>query len=259
MTQHEMTAGREGSTLLEVRGIVTRYGLLEAVHGVSFSVAEGEIVALLGPNGAGKSSVLGSIMGLVKPAGGGVIFAGRDITGMETEAIVRLGLGLVPERRRLFTNLTVGENLRLGAAARKDRPQAEKDLADLLELFPILSTRVDQLAGFLSGGEAQQLAIARAIMGAPRLLLLDEPSLGLAPLLVEAVFAMIARLRDERGLTLLLVEQNAVQVLDIADRAYVIRNGSIQMEAEACELADEGGMLRAYLGLKEEANPVGGP
>jgi branched-chain amino acid transport system ATP-binding protein len=225
---------------------------LEAVHSVSLTVAEGEIVAVLGPNGAGKSSVLGSLMGLVKPAGGTITFSGRNITGMETEAIVRLGLGLVPERRRLFTNLTVRDNLRLGAAARKDRAQAERELVDLLELFPILADRMDQLAGFLSGGEAQQLAIARAIMGAPRMLLLDEPSLGLAPLLVEAVFAMIARLRSERGLTMLLVEQNAVQVLDIVDRAYVIRSGVIQMEASACELADERSMLRAYLGLREE-------
>jgi branched-chain amino acid transport system ATP-binding protein len=237
--------------LLSVDRLTTRYGLIEAVRSVSIQVREGEIVAVLGPNGAGKSTILMSVMGLVKPASGTVNYEGKNITRMEPEAIVRLGLSLVPEHRRIFKNLSVRENLNLGTAGRRGRGDAKKDLDDLLQLFPILAERMDQMAGFLSGGEAQQLAIARAIMSAPRLLLLDEPSLGLAPLLVDAVFELIARLRDERGLTILLVEQNALQVLDFVDRTYILRNGEIALEAAAADLADEAQLLQAYLGLHD--------
>jgi branched-chain amino acid transport system ATP-binding protein len=217
---------------------------------VSLHVSEGEIVAILGPNGAGKSTILGSIMGLVQPASGKVRFLGRDVTGMEPEAMVRLGVGLVPEGRRLFKELTVSDNLRLGAATRRDKEAAKRDLETMFELFPILKERRNQLSGLLSGGEAQQLAIARTIMTAPRLLCLDEPSLGLAPRLVEAVFELLQNLR-KRGYTILVVEQNALQVLEFVDRAYVLRNGRIQMEAKAESMQDEKALLQAYLGVRD--------
>jgi branched-chain amino acid transport system ATP-binding protein len=245
-----VSAGPSTESLLEVEGLITRYGPIEAVRGVSLHVQEGEIVAILGPNGAGKSSILGSIMGLVHPAGGHVRFQGREVTGLEPEVMVRTGVGLVPEGRRLFKNLTVADNLRLGAATRKDKEATRKDLETMFELFPILRERRGQLAGLLSGGEAQQLAIARTVMTAPRLLCLDEPSLGLAPILVEAVFQLLRNLRD-RGYTILLVEQNALQVLEFVDRAYVLRNGEIKMEAKAGALQDEKELLQAYLGVRD--------
>lgn len=238
--------------MLSVVGLTTRYGAIEAVRSVSLEVAEGEIVAVLGPNGAGKSTILASIMGLVKPASGTVTFDGRTITGLDTESIVRMGLGLVPERRRLFKNLSVRDNLRLGAAGRHGRGDLASDEALLMELFPILRDRMDQLAGFLSGGEAQQLAIARAIIGAPRMLLLDEPSLGLAPILVEAVFDMIRSLRD-RGYTILIVEQNAYQALEFAGRAYILRQGQIAIESTGAALREDQSLFSAYLGLKAPA------
>jgi branched-chain amino acid transport system ATP-binding protein len=243
------TAG-PSTALLSVEGLVSRYGPIEAVHNVSLHVNEGEIVAILGPNGAGKSTILGSIMGLVKPAAGHVRFQGREVTGFDPETVVRLGIGLVPEGRRLFKQLSVSDNLRLGAATRKDKQETQKDLDLMFELFPILRERRGQLAGFLSGGEAQQLAIARTVMTAPRLLCLDEPSLGLAPLLVEAVFDLLRHLRD-RGYTILLVEQNALQVLEFVDRAYILRNGEIIKEAQAGALGDERELLQAYLGVRE--------
>jgi branched-chain amino acid transport system ATP-binding protein len=241
-------AGPCSTTMLRVDRLVTRYGAIEAVRGVSLTVDEGEIVAVLGPNGAGKSTILASIMGLVRPASGTVHFLGKDVTGMEPEAMVRLGVGLVPEGRRLFKELTVNDNLRLGAATRKDKEAAKNDLETMFALFPILKDRRNQLAGLLSGGEAQQLAIARTMMTSPRLLCLDEPSLGLAPLLVNAVFEMLLDLRS-RGYTILLVEQNALQVLEFVDRAYVIRSGEIKMEASAEAMQDEKKLLHAYLGV----------
>jgi branched-chain amino acid transport system ATP-binding protein len=234
--------------MLEVDRLTTRYGAIEAVRGVSLTVNEGEIVAVLGPNGAGKSTILASIMGLVRPAAGKVHFLGRDVTGLEPETMVSLGVGLVPEGRRLFKELTVWDNLRLGAATRKDKKAAKDDLDTMFSMFPILKERRNQLAGLLSGGEAQQLAIARTMMTSPRLLCLDEPSLGLAPILVNAVFKMLLNLRD-RGYTILLVEQNALQVLKFADRAYVLRNGQIKMEASAEAMAGEKKLLQTYLGV----------
>lgn len=236
-------------SMLSVENLTVRYGAVEAVSSVTLSVDRGEIVAVLGPNGAGKTTVLNTIIGLVRPAGGTIHFKGEDITGVETELIVRGGLGLVPERRRIFKNLSVRENLRLGAAARGGKSGFEDDLAELLQLFPILAERMEQLAGFLSGGEAQQLAIARAVIGAPELLLLDEPSLGLAPKLVEGLFGLISELRD-RGLSIMLVEQNAYQALNIADRAYVLRTGRIEAACSADDLRDEQELMRAYLGLR---------
>jgi branched-chain amino acid transport system ATP-binding protein len=236
--------------MLSVEHLTTRYGPIEAVRDVSINVNEGEIVGVLGPNGAGKSTILGSIMGLVRPSQGKVFFMGKDVTGSEPETMVRLGVGLVPEGRRLFKQLTVSDNLRLGAATRKDKAAAKSDLDAMFELFPVLKARESQLAGLLSGGEAQQLAIARTVMTGPRLLCLDEPSLGLAPKLVDAVFELIKDLR-KRGFTILLVEQNALQVLEFADRAYILRTGKVQMDANAESLQDERELLKAYLGVKD--------
>jgi branched-chain amino acid transport system ATP-binding protein len=233
--------------------LTARYGPIEALRAVTLSVDEGEIVTVVGPNGAGKSTMMSAVMGLVRPSGGSVRLYGEDITRMEPENVVKRGVSLVPERRRIFKNLTVRENLRLGAATRRDREATEADQEELLELFPVLRSRMGQLAGFLSGGEAQQLAIARAVMSRPRLLLLDEPSLGLAPRLVEALFGLIRRLR-ERGHTILLVEQNATQALEIADRGYLISNGRIEHESRAGGVRDEQELMRSYLGLRGGSN-----
>jgi branched-chain amino acid transport system ATP-binding protein len=230
--------------LLAVDGLTVRYGPVEAVRSATLHVEQGETVALVGPNGAGKTTFLSAVVGLLSPATGSVAFDGRDITGMRTEAIVRLGIGLVPEHRRLFRNLTVRENLEIAATGRDGEA---KDRERLLERFPILRQRSDQLAGYLSGGEAQQLAIARALVARPRLLLLDEPSLGLAPLIVDEVFGLIAELR-EQGTTILLVEQNAYHALEVADRAYVMRTGELEGGGPADALLDEQELLRAYLG-----------
>ena len=235
------------SAMLAVDGLVVRYGGIEALHGVSLSVHEGEIVGVLGPNGAGKSSAMNGLMGLVRPARGSVVFEGSEIAGMDTESIVRKGLALVPERRRLFGRMSVRDNLTLGAAARKDKAAVRGDLDRVMDLFPVLRERLEQQAGLLSGGEAQQLAIARAVMSGPRLLLLDEPSLGLAPLLVDKVFALVRTLRDE-GLTILIVEQNAYQVLEFADRAYVLRNGAVVDEGTGAELLEREDLRAQYLG-----------
>jgi branched-chain amino acid transport system ATP-binding protein len=233
--------------MLSVESLTVRYGAVQAVRSVSMRVDEGETVALIGPNGAGKTSVLNAIVGLVPAASGRITFSGHELTGARTESIVRRGIALVPEHRRLFRNLTVGENLELGTTAgRGDGELRER----LLSRFPILAARIDQQAGYLSGGEAQQLAIARALMGQPKLLLLDEPSLGLAPVLVEEVFRLVAELR-EQGMTILLVEQNAYMALDVADRAYIMRTGELEAERAASDLLDEDALLRTYLGAAE--------
>jgi branched-chain amino acid transport system ATP-binding protein len=230
--------------LLAVDGLTVRYGAVEAVRDATLHVERGETVAIIGPNGAGKTTFLSAVVGLLSPSAGSVTFDGKDITGMRTESIVRLGIGLVPEHRRLFRNLTVRENLEIAASGRDGEAE---DRERLLERFPILRERSDQLAGYLSGGEAQQLAVARALVARPRLLLLDEPSLGLAPLVVDEVFALIAELH-EQGTTILLVEQNAYKALDVADRAYVMRTGELEGGGAAGALLDEQGLLRAYLG-----------
>jgi branched-chain amino acid transport system ATP-binding protein len=234
--------------VLSVEDLTVRYGAVEAVRAVTLRVDEGETVALVGPNGAGKTSVLNAIVGLVPAAGGRVVFGHQDITRTRTESIARHGIALVPEHRRLFRNLTVRENLDLGATVGGD-DGADDVRERLLERFPILAERIDQQAGYLSGGEAQQLAIARALSARPKLLLLDEPSLGLAPLLVEEVFRLIAELR-EQGMTILLVEQNAYMALEVADRAYVMRTGELEAERAASELLDEDALLRTYLGAE---------
>lgn len=236
--------------MLSVSGLDVRYGPIQAVRGVDLDVAEGEIVALLGANGAGKSTTLKAIVGLA-PATGRINFDGEAIDSRDTEDIVQRGLTLVPEGRRIFPSLTVAENLTLGAATQRDRAAAARSRAEVLELFPILAERATQPAGTLSGGQQQQLAIGRALMSAPRLLLLDEPSLGLAPQIVDSIFDLILSLKA-RGLTILLVEQDAAAALDIADRAYVMANGRIVMEGAAETLRASEQVARAYLGAAHE-------
>jgi branched-chain amino acid transport system ATP-binding protein len=238
--------------MLTIADLDVRYGAIQAVRGVSLTVAEGEIVALLGANGAGKSTTLKAAVGLVATAGGRIALAGETISGRDTEEIVISGMTLVPEGRQVFPSLTIAENLRLGAATRRDPQEIERNRREVLELFPILAERSGQAAGTLSGGQQQQLAIGRALMSSPKLLLLDEPSLGLAPQVVDDIFDLILRLR-ERGLTVLLVEQDAVAALDIADRAYVMANGRIVMSGPAAELRASAEIASAYLGMAAEA------
>jgi branched-chain amino acid transport system ATP-binding protein len=233
---------------LEVRGLTARYGPVVAVRDVSLRVGEGEIVALLGANGAGKTTTLMSIVGLHRARTGRIALDGEEIGGLPPEQVVRRGVGLAPEGRRIFARLTVAENLRLGGAA-GGRDDARRER--LLELFPTLRERLRLPAASLSGGEQQQLAIARALMPGPRLLLLDEPTLGLAPKLVRLVFDLIGRLRDEEGVTILLVEQNVHQALRICDRAYLMRVGGIEAEGTPDELRRDRRVQAAYLGVPE--------
>ena len=234
--------------LLEVRGLTARYGPVVAVRDVDLRVGEGEIVALLGANGAGKTTTLMSIVGLHRARTGTIELEGREIGHLPPERVVRRGVSLAPEGRRIFAGLTVAENLRIGAAAagrNGDGARRER----LLELFPVLRERLKLPAASLSGGEQQQLAIARALMSGPKLLLLDEPTLGLAPKLVRLVFDLIARLRDEEGVTILLVEQNVHQALACCDRAYLMRVGSVETEGTPDELRRDRRVQAAYLGV----------
>ncbi|MFC2968540.1 ABC transporter ATP-binding protein [Acidimangrovimonas pyrenivorans] len=234
-------------TLLETLDLHVTYGPVEAVKGLSLSVRRGEIVTLLGANGAGKSSTLNALVGLAPRQAKAIRFEGAEIGRMATEAIVRRGMTLVPEGRRVFAELTVAENLLLGGARHQRRGPLDAVEADMLARFPILGQRLHQKAGSLSGGEQQMLAIARALMSSPDLLLLDEPSLGLAPQIVDGIFDLIAGLRD-RGLTILLVEQNAARALEIADRGYVLVNGRVEISGSAAELAASSSVRDAYLG-----------
>ena len=238
------------TTMLSITDLDVRYGAIQAVRGISLEVAEGEIVALLGANGAGKSTTLKATVGLAHPTRGTIEFAGQAITGEDTETIVLRGMTMVPEGRRVFPSLTVAENLRLGAATRRDPAAIARSRDEVLTLFPILAERANQAAGTLSGGQPQQLAIGRALMSEPKLLLLDEPSLGLAPQVVDDIFDLILRLKA-RGLTILLVEQDAIAALDIADRAYVMANGRILMSGPAAELRSSEQVAHAYLGAVE--------
>jgi branched-chain amino acid transport system ATP-binding protein len=233
--------------MLTATDLHVRYGAIRAVRGVDLAVSEGEVVALLGANGAGKTSTLAALVGLVRPAQGEVRFVGEVVSGRDTEDIVTRGMTLVPEGRHVFPSLTVAENLRLGAASRRDGEAVARTRAEILDLFPILAERSGQAAGTLSGGQQQQLAIGRALMSAPKLLLLDEPSLGLAPQVVDDIFDLIVRLK-QRGLTILIVEQDAVAALDIADRAYVMVNGTVAMHGPAAELRSSEQVAHAYLG-----------
>jgi len=233
---------------LEVDDLAVAYGAIRALRGVSLRVEEGEIVAVLGPNGAGKTTLLRSITGAVRAQGGRVAFQGERILGSSPEALVRKGISLVPEGRHVFPRMTVQENLMVGAISRRDAAAVRADLDEVLELFPILGERGTQTAGTLSGGEQQQLVVARSLMSRPTLMLLDEPSLGLAPIVVEQIMKLLATLR-ERGVTILLVEQNVHRALEIADRGYVLAVGQIVMSGSARELAETGSIERAYLGF----------
>ncbi|MBQ4483233.1 MAG: ABC transporter ATP-binding protein [Lachnospiraceae bacterium] len=231
--------------VLQIKDLQISYGGIEAVRGISFDVKAGEVVTLIGANGAGKSSTLRAISGLVKPKAGTVIFEGEDITGKDSNAIVSKGLMMVPEGRRIFPNLTVLENLKIGAYLRND--DLEADLETVYGYFPRLKERSWQAGGTLSGGEQQMLAVGRALMGRPKLLMMDEPSLGLAPIVVQGIFEIINRIH-EAGTTVLLIEQNANMALHVADRAYVIENGKISMEGTGKELLADEKVREAYLG-----------
>lgn len=234
--------------MLRVKDLNIRYGGIHAVKGISFDVPQGEIITMVGANGAGKSSTLRAVCGLVKPDRGSVItFMDRDLTSLDTAEIVRQGITMVPEGRRVFPDLTVRENLILGAYFRKDDKEVEKDIEWVYELFPRLRERKEQLAGTLSGGEQQMLAVGRALMSRPKLLMMDEPSLGLAPLLVKEIFEIIKDIHRQ-GVTILLIEQNARMALQIAHYGYVLETGSIVLEGTGEELAASELVKKAYLG-----------
>jgi branched-chain amino acid transport system ATP-binding protein len=233
--------------MLEVSGLRSGYGAVEVLRGVDLDIARGELVALLGSNGVGKTTFAAVLSGLVRCRSGTVRFQGREISHLAPRRIVAAGLIQVPEGRHVFPNLTVRENLALGAY-RRAAGSLDRNLNEVLDTFPRLRERLAQKAGTLSGGEQQMLAIGRAMMAEPELLILDEPSIGLSPLLVEEMFALVGRLR-ERGLTILLVEQNVLQSLEIADRAFVMENGEITLSGKASEMMDDPGLQRSYLGL----------
>jgi branched-chain amino acid transport system ATP-binding protein len=235
------------SALLNVKGLKSGYGVVEVLRGVDLQVMPGELVALLGSNGAGKTTLNLTLSGLVAARGGQVGFDGQDITGLHSRQVVQHGLIQVPEGRKVFPNLSVHENLELGAFTR-GRERKQQNLDKVYETFPRLKERVAQLAGTLSGGEQQMLAIGRGLMAEPRLLILDEPSLGLSPLLVEELFGLISQLRSS-GLAILLVEQNVGQSLDIADRAYVMENGQIRFTGTPAQLLASDTLRQAYLGM----------
>jgi branched-chain amino acid transport system ATP-binding protein len=235
--------------MLRVNGVSTYYGNIQALKNISMEVSEGEIITLIGANGAGKTTTLMSISGLVPPRQGEIIFKDRPIHGMSPEKIVALGISQVPEGRRIFPYLTVAENLDMGTFLRNDKDNIRKDLAYIWDLFPILSKRRHQAGGTLSGGEQQMLAISRALMARPKLLLLDEPSLGLAPLIVRQIFEIIKKINIENNTTIFLVEQNANLALKVAHRGYVMENGAITMADSAPNLLSNEAVKKAYLGL----------
>lgn len=234
--------------LLMVEDLHVHYGSIHAVKGISLQVKKGQIVTLIGANGAGKSTTLKAIMNLVRKSAGKVLFDGTDVSRLPTHEIVKMGIALVPEGRRIFPNLTVHENLMMAAYSRTNRDQIKRDLEFVFHLFPRLEERLKQPGGTLSGGEQQMLALARGLMSRPKLLMLDEPSLGLAPLLVREVFQVIQRIREE-GVTVLLIEQNALGALKIADYGYVIETGRIVLEGDGSTLLNNDGVKKAYLGI----------
>lgn len=239
------------NNILEIKNLVVSYNGIEAVKGISFDVPKGEIVTLIGANGAGKSTVLKTVAGVVKPKNASILFEGEEISGKTPDFIVSKGVTLVPEGRRVFPNLTVLENLKIGAYLRKDKKAIQKDIEHVYELFPRLSERSWQLAGTLSGGEQQMLAVGRALMSSPKLIMMDEPSLGLAPLVVQDIFSIIRQINSE-GITVLLIEQNANMALKIADKAYVMETGHITMEGTGEELLANETIKEAYLGKTRE-------
>ena len=237
--------------MLELNDVHARYGSITALRGVSISVSQGELVALLGVNGAGKSTTLATIVGILRPWQGSIRFEGSSILGKSPEQIARLGISLVPEGRDIFPSLTVEENIRLGAYTRSEKSEYRRNLGEVFELFPVLKERIEQPGGTLSGGEQQQLAIARALMSKPRLLMLDEPSLGLAPALVDQIFELIANLH-QRGVTILLVEQNVDRSLEIVDRAYLMNTGLIESQGTAEQLRTHADIAGIYMGIKKQ-------
>ncbi len=244
--------------LLEIKNIETYYDLIYAIRGVSLKVAEGSITTILGNNGAGKTTILRTVMGLIddQPDKGTIEFMGRRIDGLDTEKIVRMGICLVPEGREVFEELSVRENLMMGAYIRSDKKAVAEDLDRVCAYFPILSERIGQWAGTLSGGEQQMLAIGRALMSRPKLLFLDEPSLGLSPLLVKEIFTIIKKINEE-GVTILLVEQNARKALEVSDDALILENGRFVMKGRSSELIHDENVKEFYMGVRAEASAKG--
>lgn len=233
--------------MLEIKDIKVYYGMIQAIKGISFEVNEGEVIALIGANGAGKTTILHTITGLLSPKSGSVFFEGKDITKVPAHKIVSLGMAHVPEGRRVFAELTVYENLKMGAYTRKDKDEIEQTLQMVYKRFPRLQERKNQLAGTLSGGEQQMLAMGRALMSHPKIIVMDEPSMGLSPILVNQIFDIIEEV-SKSGTTVLLVEQNAKKALAIADRAYVLETGKIVLEGDAKKLMNDDSIKKAYLG-----------
>ena len=233
--------------MLEIKDIEVYYGMIQAIKGISFEVNEGEVIALIGANGAGKTTILHTITGLLSPKKGSVLFEGKDITKIPAHKIVSLGMAHVPEGRRVFAELTVYENLKMGAYTRKNKLEIEQTLQMVYKRFPRLRERKNQLAGTLSGGEQQMLAMGRALMSHPKIIVMDEPSMGLSPILVNQIFDIIEEV-SKSGTTVLLVEQNAKKALAIADRAYVLETGRIVLEGDAKELMNDDSIKKAYLG-----------
>lgn len=246
----------ESVPLLEVSGLIVRYGAVTAVRGVDLRVNEGEIVSIVGPNGAGKTSLISAVAGIVAPAAGSIVFAGKSLVGMALEDVVARGLALVPEGRHIFGGLTVMENLMLGATVRTDADNVRADIDRSLATFPILAERRRQPAGQLSGGEQQQLAIARALLSRPRLLMLDEPSLGLAPTVVDQVYTLLKSVRDQ-GVTILLIEQNAERVFGLSDQVHVMSGGEFGLSGTAAEIKNDRRFDAAYFGVHMR-EPAGG-
>lgn len=234
-------------SLLEVKDLVVSYGAIKALKGISFDVDAGEVISLIGSNGAGKTTTLHSISNLIKKVSGSISFDGQDITNLSADIIVQMGLVQVPEGRRVFANMSVKENLEMGAYLRRDKENIKKDMEWCYELFPRLKERLSQISGTLSGGEQQMLAMARALMSKPKLLLLDEPSMGLAPILVDEIFNIITKISSS-GTTILLVEQNAYKALSIANRAYILETGEITKTGKASDLITDKAVISAYLG-----------
>ena len=233
--------------MLEVRDLQVYYGMIHAIKGISFDVNQGEVIALIGANGAGKTTTLHTITGLLAPKSGSVLFEGKDITKVPAHKIVSMGMAHVPEGRRVFAELSVYENLKMGAYTRKDKKEIEESLANVYKRFPCLEERKNQMAGTLSGGEQQMLAMGRALMSKPKIILMDEPSMGLSPIFVNEIFDII-RAVSESGTTVLLVEQNAKKALSISDRAYVLETGTITMSGKAKDLLEDEAVKKAYLG-----------
>ena len=233
--------------MLEVKDLQVYYGMIQAIKGISFEVNQGEVIALIGANGAGKTTTLHTVTGLISPKSGQVLFEGKDITKTPAHKIVSMGMAHVPEGRRVFAELSVYENLRMGAYTRKDKAEIEETLKSVYKRFPRLGVRKNQMAGTLSGGEQQMLAMGRALMSKPRIILMDEPSMGLSPIMVNEIFDII-RAVSESGTTVLLVEQNAKKALSIADRAYVLETGKIVLSGDAKELLEDDSIKKAYLG-----------